>query len=897
MKNIIAYSTEKNIGFVDMYKYLNMIYESKKSGFQSEETENFIKSIESRFGLTFSQMNKSEIKQQINKLEKEFNKRHDFLVDFETKMTSLFVINDTEIVEEEAKLSKLRSMITNKEFINEIRLIEQNINNASDKDLSKYQIYKKIQSEINYLVHFKIGSSKMLFKANDKVEDAKNHLFAKVSRVADEIYDNMTSIGSLLKDSDIKSALDLWRKQQYQSLLSEMESNLDEQFNFNKNKLYLKPKLLLHLSRFFNISIAEADVMASKNNFRTEIFGTFDYELNQVKLNKIKGELNEHELVMKFFESYKRTTYHCPVCLFRDPVQIRTRLHIADAHSTHDSYKEFKPILGYEVVRQVDKYTSVYSADSSESQDGLMFVIKQKFIAPQYEQINKVVANKYHKNNVEKDLLFPKVDKQMKKEQANKRMIAELEQQYTKFQEAGLINKKDLKDIKKIISEEIMNKNKLVVYSNVQIKVMNFIMKKTFKTTDVSNASEEFSAFLEKKIISNIIKTKNDKLVIHFEKLLNNFKNYKNNNPLTFLSKSLVDLLTLIKNLKTLKNPKDDIKIIKNQIIKSQPESYTAKMLNIKKDGEIEAKYQNVLPEASENLMAFYILMSYFDNDIISTELASKNGETGKNTSGFWKFKFNEVWSWKNKKNLNNSAYELLSDEATMENIFYSLFNTEDQTYTGKFNELLKALNKIKVSDINAMIKNINTMAETAMIMFRKNIMFGDVDSEKSFEELKRELYISFMMKMQQHFLNKLMTITKNKKVINFLLKYILTFDIFLNEEPMKEKKQKKKVIIKTTEDKEEVAKDELLNDFFDMDFDAMLDTEEPEDTVFDVEETTQEQFDFDIFVDDDQEMAIDEDDIEDEPDYISDSELEDMDDEDLFDDDEDLFGSDEEDF
>lgn len=894
LNNIIAFSTEEKIGFVDLYKYLTMLYQSKVSEKQSRETENHIKSIESKFALTFSQLNKSEVKNHINKLEKEFNSRNSFLVEFEQKITSLFVINDTELIEEEEKLTKLKSMISNKEFINEIRLIEQNISNASTKDLSKYQIYKRIKSEINYLEHFKIGSSKILFNVNDKVNEQKNQIYSKINNVTEEIYDNMLSFGKLISDSDIKDALDLWKKQQFSGLLEELKENIDEQFNFDKNKLYLKPKLLLHLTKFFNISIAEADILISKKNFRNEIFGNFDYELHQVKLNKIKSELNEHQLINKFFKLYKRVVHYCPICLFNDSMKIRTQLHIVDAHEEHSNYKQLEVIQGFAIIRKDLQFTSIYSADESDSRYELLFLLKTNYIAPQYEQINRVVNNKYYVKNIESEINFSKIYKQLNKESVNKKMIAELEIQYGKFQKIGLLNKKDLKDIKKIISIEIMNKSKSTAYTNIQIKVMNFIMKKLFKTNNLSESSEELSTFLETKIISNIIKQKNEKLIIHFERLFNNLKNYKNNNPLIFLSKSLVDLLNLIKNLKTLKNPKDDIKIIKNDIIKSQPESYTMKMLNVTKEQKIQAKYVYIQPEASVNLLAFYILMSYFDNDLISTQLALKNEETERNISGFWKFKFNEVWSWKNKKLINESAYELLKDDDNIENIFYSLFNTEDQTYTAKFNELLNSLKKIKVSEIDIMIKNINVITEMAMMMFRKNIVFADIQSDKSYEEMKRELYISFMMKLQQHFLNKILIVTKNKKVVHFLLKYVLTFDIFLNEEPIKEKKLKKKIVA-VKEETQDIAKDELLNDFFNMDFDSIL--EETEETIFDIveEEIIEEQFDFDIFVDNDQELAIDGENIEEDYEYENESELEEMDDDDLFDDDEDLFGSDDE--
>ena len=309
--NITALSTESDIGFISLFKYLQYLLASKKSGIESDEVKTFNSTL-SNFNLdSLKNMSDKQISAKIAQLLEIFQKRNSSLESKKQKLIDLQIVNSGELSHAEEQLTKIQKILKNQNFTNSIKLIQNRMRNnveLTEEDQIKYSFFKTLENQSSYLQNFKIGTMKQVGN--------KSQIKKVVSKISKQMKQDIEMDIKLTSEQSIEldRVLSVWTDDQSRIIVGQ----LDRKFNrdMNKSKLNLKQKVIKSLMNFLDINYKRAIVILSDKNFRTKMFGSINMEDVQNKINVINNELNEHSIIKSYLNTSNQKIALCPFCSF-----------------------------------------------------------------------------------------------------------------------------------------------------------------------------------------------------------------------------------------------------------------------------------------------------------------------------------------------------------------------------------------------------------------------------------------------------------------------------------------------------------------------------------------------------------------------------------------------------
>ena len=284
--NILAYSDleSKEIGILDLINYLKDLV--SKGSSESK--------IASDFNLdAFKNLSESQLKSKIGSLKSLFEKRNKDLSTKRQKLIDVQIINDGELQHYENQLVEMKKILSNTDFNNSIKVIQNKQNlgyELTEGDKTIYSFYKELQEQVRYLENFKIGNH------SDFVKRAKKH--------NDNKKQHKSAINNLMKGVEMNDVLSVWADNTTKSIIEKLDGDFTK--NMNNSKINLRAKVIKSLMNFLNIDARRASVIMSDKMFREKMFKNVNLEDVQNKLNIVNKELNEHSIVLEYLNVEER---------------------------------------------------------------------------------------------------------------------------------------------------------------------------------------------------------------------------------------------------------------------------------------------------------------------------------------------------------------------------------------------------------------------------------------------------------------------------------------------------------------------------------------------------------------------------------------------------------------
>jgi hypothetical protein len=381
--NIVAYSTESTIGFVDLYKYIQQLVNNKDV--QADEKL-------AKFNLeVFQNMSDSQLRQKISSLKQLFEVRNKELVTKAEKLKQLQIINDEELPEAEKELEKINKILNNKTFSASIKMIQYKLrtNSQTEEDEIKYSFFKELEEQAAYLKNFKIGSLKKYVSAKtaaqknfDNTKKVMNGLVRETIQKVEEQKINEE------QKVELEAILSVWSERETRRIV--MELNRDYDRSMNTKKINLKGTVSDALSKFLNIPIQKALVIMKDVDFRIKLFGNINMEDIQNKLNIINNELNEHEIIVDFFRMEEQRKYNESITkLSIKGVQRDPGFNLMD--TSFDNIKS-KATVG-EIKKTIKKESLATKLSKSLKQSYSVLVSKNVLSVAEFKTVEQIIDN------------------------------------------------------------------------------------------------------------------------------------------------------------------------------------------------------------------------------------------------------------------------------------------------------------------------------------------------------------------------------------------------------------------------------------------------------------------------------------------------------------------------
>ena len=784
--SIIAYSNEeeKELGFVDLYTYLKDLVVAKE-----ENKEIVVDSKLHTFNLdTFQNMTAKQIRSKIGSLKTLFQSRNSELESKAQKLKDLQIINDTELPHSESQLQKINKILSNQNFINNIKLIQNRMKsgNVSEADKIKYSFYKELEQQSTYLKNFKIGSFKKYSQHKSASERNGNETKKVMNGLVRQMKKEINMNVSLTQNDNVEldQVLAIWSEQETRRVIVELDREFTR--DMNTSKLNLKGKVAKSLANFLNITITQATVMMKDVNFRAKLFGNLNMEDVQNKLNIINNELNEHQIV--------------------------------------------KDLLRMEEAEKVKKSILKFTSTSKVGQryPGFEAVLTEKI------QDNKVSAKG--------------IKKLAKKETVKRMMEKSLKSTYKNLLNDGIISSDEYKVIVQIIDEELKRVQKLSnlneIKATIKVHIARMLINNHLIEANVYSPLKTVSATLEK-----IFGDKNLGQIVNFENMFNNIINYESNKPFAILKDSMNNMINLLIDLKGIEI--NNVVAKTDDLLYKNLGTYTSYGDIKKGKGLNKVKMTNDTVYAGLNIMNLILMTSYTEkNNTFTSSLQEFVGQKvelleNKIDNKIW------TWASKEKSDKIISAI-FNDEKFEFKEIVNEMMDSSESIELSNAMIELKALTKnLKESELKLMKKQFNGLYNIFFNMYKLDIVphnLNKMKSTKSFDDLSREYFLGLQTGLYMKFIEKLMNKSSTKRMKNYIIKNLSIVGMYLNEESKYLKITEERQSL-TVEEETESNKDELLNNFMNEDInDFEFAVEDDEEIIVDVEQADNiEDFDFDV--------------------------------------------------
>ena len=781
--NIIAFSNEesKELGFIDLYQYLKNLIVAKE-----ENKEVSIEGKLASFNLDmFQNMSVEQLRSKIASLKTLFKSRNEELISKAQKLRDLQIINDNELPHAESQLQKINKILSNQNFVNNIKLINNRMKTGeiTEEDKITYSFYKELEQQATYLKNLKIGTLKIFSEQKQSSEQNSNKTKKVMNGLVRQMKQEINMNVSLTQKDNIEleQVLSIWSEQETRRLVSE----LDREFNrdLNSSKLNLRGKVIKSLSSFLNIPTSQATIMMKDVNFRTKIFGNLNMEDIQNKINIINNELNEHSIILD--------------------------------------------LLKQEQLEKTKKSLLTFTTSRAEQR---------------FQEFSKIVLEKMDENKVSTKT----IKKMVKKETLKQKIEKSLKSTYKQLLNSGVVSTEEYKVIVQIIDEELNRVQKLTkineIKATIKVHVARILINKYLIESNIYSPLKTVSKTLEK-----IFGDKNLGQIVNFENMFNNVINYETNKPFGVLKNifnNMIDLLIGLKGIEV-----DNVVEKVENLLYKKLGTYTAygNLKKGKKGKKIETAYSglNIL---NLILMISYTDKNNTFTSLLQEQIGEKvellqNKIDNKVWTWTTKENLNEIISAlvnDEKFDFKSIVNEMIESEESIElstsivelkALAKNLKETELVAMKKEFNGLYDMFFNMYKTDI--VPHNLNKMKSTKS--------FDDL-SREYFLGLQTGVFMKFIEKLMEKSSTKRM---KNYIIRNLSL---IGMNLNEESKYLKSSIEKQPEPVKVEEEKES-NKDELLNTFFQEDLeDFDFAVEEEEEIIVDVEQTDNiEDFDFDV--------------------------------------------------
>jgi len=813
---------KKELGYIELYTFIKNLLISKRNGV--EYTNDLLQDFNVE---KFRTMSVEELTKVFVELKTSYADRNTELTTLLEKLKYIQIINSNELEEAQAELAKIKKIRSNPAFQTGLEIISRRflLGTATDEDKRKYAFDTELKRREDYLENIKIGSFQLAKNYNDeknveKVVNAHKKTFQK----------NFTRQVSL-KTSDkeyLDQILTIVADEEINTLIKELK--LENLRNMKDTKINLRMKMVEAIAKFAEIPKVQANLIMQDPNYKVKLLGTINMEDVRNKINTISMELNEHEVIDQFLRTERKKIAAEHLLKFKEGDDLYTRV------ITYGDMDNMEKVI----LKQ-------HFGVSAEDYELWEATGEQKFDMPSAEEIDKIklqyIVNDMRFLNLSKK----KLQQQIKEDELKEEMMTGLIASYKTLLDKDILNKKEFDVIEKMIVEEFGKeklKNINQLKANIKIHVARILLEKFLD--NMENPLDKISVVIEKVFGSD------ENEIIVYEELFNHIINYGNNEPFTRLQQIFNDTLSFLSKIQKLNvndEPTELMKNIKKIIIEGEESDFidSGKWKNyyIGADGELKVENISFAGEGKlkhpvkAKTTAMYIhsfnlmmLIPYLPRDgkvmkVIRDELAKpmKVEEQTLEPIILEESPSKYPLNWVPQNKQGELVRRLINIEfKDMEPIYEDFVAATKEmlielTSTGKL---------FKEADLKKLKVEFNALYDMFLNMYKMEIIPYDLNklkSNKGFEDLKREYFLSIASSLFTRSLGKLLTVSNSKKVKTLLNGVLSLTGLYLNEKSDFLKVVKiapKKVIGAQYEEllkkKEETKNDDLLNDFFDED-------------------------------------------------------------------------------
>lgn len=395
------YETD-TIGFIDTFDYMNKLYYKKLA-----ETDENIDEKFSAFNSITSLKNLSTnmLKTKILEIRQTFENHYKNIQSRSQKLKDVLTILDETLPYYQEKVDKIKKMLRNKVFMNDINIIKKRAmtGELTFNEKQKHSYYTYLNDQLYHLEKIVIGSSQNLMinevkRAND------------LRRIKESFYmitDDMKTIYTPLVKNEkqgftLDKMMDLWQDEEISKIIADIDLDFDREIDERTSSL--KAKVVRAIMNFTGMKYKQVKIIMSDKNFRNKMFKNANVEDIRHKLTSTNDLLIEYKQITSFLQQYDNKIHVCPYCGFSSYVPIAAALHIAGTHKRYTD-KEMgllkkknkinKTYLEYYSTHGnlIGKYDFIHSLEIVEpklTEDGYSTVYTNKVFANKIEAIHYI---------------------------------------------------------------------------------------------------------------------------------------------------------------------------------------------------------------------------------------------------------------------------------------------------------------------------------------------------------------------------------------------------------------------------------------------------------------------------------------------------------------------------
>jgi hypothetical protein len=846
---IIAYTSKNNMGFVDVFKYINYLISSKTSEIDMKSVVEYAAKLKDFNMDILKNLSIKQLNEKKTTLLDLYKKRNTLLKENKEKLLHLKIINDEEYFFYEKLLTNINKILNNVNFINRIKNIQTKNKNGiklTKNEFSLYSFYKYMDNYSKYLNNFKLGDkiiseveNSKIYKniANDIVNELKTEINMEISLTNTEKY-------------ELEEVLSNWSDEESKKIIKSIDEDMNTKLM--TSNVNLRKKVLTSLKKLLGISLLHANTILSDINFREKMFQNVNIDDINNNINLVNIELNEHQQIDDFMNLYHKRVNVCPFCNFENKMGIVVNLHVSDAHKVlAKKYPEQKAVNMFDIVKVGKGFECLHIPTVFDKIGNLKVHIKKHYLRPEIkdEQINRIVINHLSLKELRHDtqitieggehrVEFDKLVKSRYETESKKyNIIMDTKETYRVFLENNVINKTEFSKMEKIIETEFKSVNKDLmtnlsfIFQNIKIHFSKMLIKKYFP--DFENDSLKHVTDMLELLFENDLEN-----IVKFEKIFKNTINYENDdviNVVKTISNNMFDFLN-----SKMKSVDDMINMLYKELGRQS-------RFIISEQNKMKVKKEITNQSDELNALNYMLLLSYTeqDNEYFKQVVDKINNGVELNNN-----KSNSLWKIVN-KNDNKKLFNMIHDIGVNPNFIKEIMNEFHEEDEEKNNfKIIKNLQQ-KVKNINKMKIKFNTMLNFFINLYKNRVVVTKIGGNKTNEDKLREYYFGLLVNTMTLMLKELNMINKSKSMKQFSVKNIEFVGFLLEKESKFLKKvekieRKERVIVHTERDR-----DDLLNDFMneDLDFigDFEMDEEDDIHEIFDEDEINTEFFEEEI--------------------------------------------------
>ena len=845
-------STNSDITFIDLHKFLNYIIFQKENNFLDAKTQTYVNDVTEKYNLEhFVNLDLQTLKEQKYQIVNDFNNKHKIIVEKIRKLKLVEKILNIDLDYYNSQIKDINEIITNSDFKNEISDITDKMSNQENlttEELNKLSFHQELLKQKNYIKNIILSDTQMF--ASKQKDIIKNKLVEHMKLIEEEtkIYLREANLDQKINYNEV---MDTWNT----DTLIQLTKKINMTHSSKKNNMNLKYQLIESLIALTGKSYAEIILVIKDKKFKEKIFASVNLVDIVNKINQLNQENKQYIKIEQFLTQIEKVHNVCPLCNFSSDLPIDVLLHL----SLHKNEDNFKPIR-FHLYNDNNKLMSRFSENVVTKINDMFYHIKKQMLKSDKIK-NNILESSTNipkiSNNTNigflQNLLPSVVDREEQIEIYKDNLMSYYKSFFVTYPElkenfVEIIDRYTNKMSDDILENEIFEEERDIINFAHNGKIINYHITRTmtnqyFQDQDISNLYNSNIQFFD--------------------------NNLKNNQNIDTFFKNLIHYNTFEPILEIKSNVNSFLKIIGNtnnvgKMLFSSVTSTQYKRIN-KDNKAVNVKSVPVV-EVTEYLdyKTLILLIPILRNRNFTLQIQEliRNDEFELNDDEDSLFK---PWEWVSKSEYNKMT-RLLSNIKKQDIDIKTLENDE----TDDLKRLHQLFLNISIKDINQIQKEFDSITKIFEGLLTKNRVVHDINminSNKNINDKFREYIIGSYLLSVLNILKKIVTSnidnTTNTKTEIFNM--FSTLNIYLNLDStflLKNKNvfyQKRRTNV-VNNNQEKNNKDEILNEFFESDGEEDFD---------DLEEHFEQEIEDDIN-DSETEQALN----EDEEDFIDEEDL-----------------------